>query len=39
MDKEVVVEGGDVEEDGFVVEEEFGEEREILSEQLEMSRQ
>lgn len=34
MDEEVVVEGGDVEEDGFVVEEKLGEEGEILAEEL-----
>ena len=34
MDEEVVVEGGDVEEDGFVVEEELGEEGEVLREEL-----
>ena len=34
MDEEVVVEGGDVIEDGFVVEEEFGEEGKVLREEL-----
>lgn len=32
--EEKVIEGGDVEEDGFVVKEEFGEEGEVLSEKL-----
>lgn len=34
MDEEVVVEGGDIEENGLIVEEEFREEREILAEEL-----
>ncbi len=34
MDEEVIVEGCDVEEYGFVVEEEFGEEGEVLREEL-----
>ncbi len=34
MDQEVIVEGDDVEEDGFVVQEELGEEREVLREEL-----
>ena len=34
MDEEEVVEAGDVEEDGFVVEEELGEEGEVLAEEL-----
>lgn len=34
MREEVVVEGADVEEDGFVVEEELGEEGEVLREEL-----
>ena len=34
VDKKVVVEGGDIEEDGLVVEEEFCEEGEILGEKL-----
>lgn len=34
VDEEVVVEAADIEEDTFVVEEEFGEEGEVLREQL-----
>jgi len=34
VDQEVIVEGDDVEEDGFVVQEELGEEREVLREEL-----
>lgn len=35
-DKEIVVERRNVKEDGFVVQEEFGEEGEVLSEELEI---
>ena len=34
MYKEVVIERRDVEEDGFIIKEEFGEEGEVLSEKL-----
>ena len=34
MDEEVVVEGGDVVEDGFVIKEKFGEEGKALREEL-----
>ena len=35
VDEEIVIEGGDIEEDGLVVEEEFCKEGEILGEELE----
>ena len=35
VDEEIVIEGGDIEEDGLVVEEEFRKEGEILGEELE----
>ena len=35
VDEEIVIEGGDIEEDGFVVEEEFRKEGKILGEELE----
>ena len=35
VNEEIVIEGGDIEEDGLVVEEEFREEGEILGEELE----
>ena len=38
VDEEIVIEGGDIEEDGLVVEEEFREEGEILGEELECDR-
>lgn len=36
MDEEIVVERRHVKEDGFVIEEELGEEREVLSKKLEV---
>ena len=39
VDEEVVVEGGDIEEDGLIVQEELRKERQVLGEKLGVDRQ